>query len=62
MVLTTSPREEFSLQQILQSYRSRWQIELIFKRFKQIAQLGTSPNTTSHDVPFFRFSAPRRRE
>jgi hypothetical protein len=43
MVLTTFPRKEFSLQQILQSYRFRWQIELIFKRFKQIAQLGHLP-------------------
>jgi hypothetical protein len=46
MVLTTFPRKKFSLKQILQSYRFRWQIELIFKRFKQIAQLGHLPNTT----------------
>jgi hypothetical protein len=31
------------LQQILQSYRFRWQIELIFRRFKQIAQLACLP-------------------
>jgi hypothetical protein len=43
MVLTTFPREEFSLEQILDSYRFRWQIELVFKRFKQIAQLGHLP-------------------
>jgi Transposase DDE domain len=43
MLLTTFPRKEFSLKQILQSYRFRWQIELIFKRFKQIAQLGHLP-------------------
>jgi IS4 transposase len=43
MVLTTFPRKEFSLKQILQLYRFRWQIELIFKRFKQIAQLGHLP-------------------
>jgi IS4 transposase len=29
--------------QVLQCYRYRWQIELVFKRFKQIAQLGHLP-------------------
>lgn len=43
MVLTTFPRKEFSVEQILEGYRFRWQIELIFKRFKQIAQLGHLP-------------------
>jgi IS4 transposase len=43
MVLTTFPRQEFSLEQVLERYRFRWQIELIFKRFKQIAQLGHLP-------------------
>lgn len=43
MVLTTFPREEFSLEQVLEWYRFRWQIELVFKRFKQIAQLGHLP-------------------
>jgi hypothetical protein len=43
MVLTTFPEPEFSLQQVLDHYRFRWQIELVFKRFKQIAQLGHLP-------------------
>jgi hypothetical protein len=43
MVLTTFPALEFSLQQVLEYYRFRWQIELVFKRFKQIAQLGHLP-------------------
>ena len=43
MVLTTFPASEFSLQQVLDHYRFRWQIELVFKRFKQIAQLGHLP-------------------
>jgi hypothetical protein len=43
MVLTTFPVLEFSLQQVLDHYRFRWQIELVFKRFKQIAQLGHLP-------------------
>lgn len=43
MVLTTFPQEEFPAALILQLYRFRWQVELVFKRFKQIAQLGHLP-------------------
>ena len=43
MVLTTFPEENFSAEQILEYYRYLWQIELVFKRFKQIAQLGHLP-------------------
>jgi hypothetical protein len=43
MVLTTFPRKEFSLAQVLEGYRFRWQIELVFKRLKQMAQLGHLP-------------------
>ena len=43
MVLTTFPRPKFSLEQVLDHDRFRWQIELVFKRFKQIAQLGHLP-------------------
>ena len=43
MVLTTFPVKEFPPQVVLELYRFRWQIELVFKRFKQIAQLGHLP-------------------
>lgn len=43
MVLTTFPQQTFPPELILEWYRFRWQIELIFKRFKQIAQLGHLP-------------------
>ena len=43
LVLTTFPEATFSPQDILERYRIRWQIELVFKRFKQIAQLGHLP-------------------
>jgi Transposase DDE domain len=43
MVLTTFPDQDFSAPMVLQWYRFRWQIELVFKRFKQIAQLGHLP-------------------
>jgi transposase len=42
MVFTTAP-QSFTAQQILEIYRLRWQIELVFKRFKQLAQLGHLP-------------------
>ena len=42
MVLTTFP-EHWPAELILEGYRFRWQIELVFKRFKQIAQLGHLP-------------------
>jgi hypothetical protein len=43
MVLTTFPEKEFPATLILEWYRFRWQVELVFKRFKQIAQLGHLP-------------------
>jgi hypothetical protein len=42
MVVSTFP-ETFSPPEVLEWYRLRWQIELIFKRFKQIAHLGHLP-------------------
>jgi hypothetical protein len=43
MVFTTFPEKEFSAFDVLQWYRIRWQVELVFKRFKQIAALGHLP-------------------
>ena len=43
IVLTTFPREKFSASAVLEWYRVRWQVELVFKRFKQIAQMGHLP-------------------
>lgn len=43
MVLTTFPAQDFPAERILEWYRFRWQIELVFKRFNQIAQLGHLP-------------------
>src|SRR5215469_5917131 len=39
LVFTTLPEAEFPAPAILEWYRLRWQIELVFKRFKQIARL-----------------------
>lgn len=35
IVVITSPGSEYSGEEILHLYRSRWQVELLFKRFKQ---------------------------
>ena len=43
MVFTTYPEKEFSDFDVLEWYRIRWQVELVFKRFKQIAALGHLP-------------------
>jgi hypothetical protein len=43
VVFTTLPAEEFSLRQVLQCYRLRWQIELVFKRLKSLARVGHLP-------------------
>jgi IS4 transposase len=43
IVFTNYPEPLFSDTEILSWYRSRWQVELVFKRFKSIAQLGHLP-------------------
>jgi len=43
MVFTTAAQQSLSAAQVLEIYRLRWQIELVFKRFKQLAQIGHLP-------------------
>ena len=43
MVFTTFPAETHSEKEILEWYRLHWQVELIFKRFKSLAQRGHPP-------------------
>lgn len=43
ILFTTFPMHEFSASDVLQWYRIRWQVELVFKRFKSLAQLGHLP-------------------
>src|ERR1035441_486035 len=43
LVFTTLPGTEASVEQVLEIYRLRWQVELTFKRLKSIAQLGHVP-------------------
>jgi hypothetical protein len=43
LIVTTISPSLFSLEEILEWYRVRWQIELLFKRFKSLAGLGHLP-------------------
>lgn len=43
IVFSTFPTDRFSDVDVLEWYRLRWQVELVFKRFKQIAELGHLP-------------------
>ena len=43
LVLTNMPVEVLSLEQVLNSYRFRWQVELYFKRLKTLVGLGSIP-------------------
>ena len=42
-VFTSVKRAELSLREVLELYRARWQIELVFKRLKSLLKLGTLP-------------------
>ena len=43
IVFTTFSEGSFAAREILEWYRVRWQVELVFKRFKSLAQLGHLP-------------------
>ena len=43
----TSLDETFSAEQILALYRLRWQVEMVFKRFKSILNMGSMPTKTA---------------
>jgi hypothetical protein len=48
LLFTTVSAEEFRAPEVLELYRSRWQIELAFKRLKTLAQLGHLPKHDPH--------------
>lgn len=43
ILFTTFPASRFDAAEVLDWYRLRWQVELVFKRFKSLAQLGHLP-------------------
>jgi hypothetical protein len=48
MTFTTLPAERLSGEDILELYRYRWQVELAFKRLKQLLRLGHLPHKDPH--------------
>ena len=43
ILFTTFPEDAFPAADVLEWHRVRWQVELVFKRFKSLAQLGHLP-------------------
>lgn len=43
LILTSTTAQDFSAEEILEIYRFRWQIEIVFKRLKSLLQLGELP-------------------
>jgi len=46
LLVTTLPAQSWSSQQLLELYRARWQIEVLFKRIKQVLALHILPAQT----------------
>ena len=44
------PEVEFSAADVLEWYRTQWQVELVFKRFKSLAVLGHLPKHDEHSA------------
>jgi hypothetical protein len=55
--LTTVPRSMLTAHQIIQSYRLRWLIELLFRELKQTADLGRSFTADAHAVAALTYGA-----
>lgn len=45
--VVTSLDEEYSNEEIMSIYRLRWQVEMVFKRFKSILKMGSMPTKTA---------------
>jgi hypothetical protein len=50
VVATTLPAADFSTARVLDLYRARWQIELLFKRLKSLAGLGKVPTSNTEST------------
>lgn len=55
--LTTVPRHLLSARQVIQGYRLRWLIELLFREIKQTADLGRSFTADRHAVQALTYGA-----
>ena len=48
IMFTTFPANAFSGAEVIEWYRTRWQVELVFKRFKSLAEFGHLPKHDKH--------------
>jgi hypothetical protein len=55
--LTTVPRDMLTAPQIIQAYRLRWLVELLFRELKQAADLGRSFTADAHAVQAMTYGA-----
>jgi len=50
MVFTTLKREDYSVAEVLELYRGRWQVELAFKRLKSLMEFGHLPKIDERSI------------
>lgn len=50
LLFTTVPKERLSAEQCLEAYRNRWQIELLFKRWKSLCGFDRLPNARTDTI------------
>ncbi len=43
ILFSTYPKDTFSTQEVLEWYRLRWPVELVFKRLKTLLEMGHLP-------------------
>jgi hypothetical protein len=55
--LTTVPRSTLSAHQVIQSYRLRWLIELLFRELKQATDLGRAFTADEHAIEALTYGA-----
>lgn len=55
--LTTAPRSLLTARQVIQAYRLRWLIELLFRELKQSADLGRSFTADRHAIEALTYGA-----
>jgi hypothetical protein len=55
--LTTVPRSQLSARLIIQAYRLRWLVELLFREIKQAADLGRSFTANAHAIEAMTYGA-----
>lgn len=55
--LTTVPRSQLSARQVIETYRLRWLIELLFREIKQAADIGRSFTADVHAIEAMTYGA-----